>query len=243
MMVIPAVDIRYGSCVRLLRGDPSQETIYSHDPVEMAKRWHDKGATRLHVIDLDGALSGQIHHLDLAVRMKKQVPVWIQFGGGIRKWEDVERVLEAGIDRIIMGTAVLKDPVLVRRARRTYGERVMVALDTENEQVAIEGWKEETPVTLQDAIKTVEELGVHELIFTDINKDGTLQGPNIEAVKRVLRLTRMKVFASGGVSSLKDLEQLKASGVAGCIVGKALYSGAIELEKALAVSSDEAPHR
>jgi phosphoribosylformimino-5-aminoimidazole carboxamide ribotide isomerase len=241
MMVIPAVDIRYGSCVRLLRGDPSQETVYSRDPVEMAKQWFDKGAARLHVIDLDGALSGQIHHLNLAVRMKKEASVWIQFGGGIRRWEDVERVLEAGIDRIIMGTAVLKDPVLVRRAKKTYGERVMVALDVEKDQVAVEGWKEETPVTLSEAIKTVEELGVHEMIFTDISRDGTLEGPNIEYVRRVIGMTRMKVFASGGIGSLEDIQRLKTTGAAGCIIGKALYSGALELEKALAVSRDEAP--
>jgi phosphoribosylformimino-5-aminoimidazole carboxamide ribotide isomerase len=155
MMVIPAIDIRDGSCVRLLRGDPSLETVYSKDPVEMAKKWHDKGAKRLHVIDLDGAMTGKMHHLKLVLRMKKMVPISIEFGGGIRKWKDVERVLEAGVDRIIMGTTVLKDPVLVERARKKYGERVMVALDAYKDQIAVEGWKVGTPITLEEAIKTV----------------------------------------------------------------------------------------
>ena len=233
MMVIPAVDIRYGSCVRLLRGDPSLETVYSRDPVEMAKKWHDQGATRLHVIDLDGALSGQIHHLDLVLRMKKKVPIWIQFGGGIRTWKDVEKVLEAGVDRIIMGTSVLKDPDLVKRAKKTYGERVMVALDVYRDQIAVEGWKIGTPITLDEAIKTVEELGVHEMIYTDIVRDGALQGPNVEGIRRICGMTRMKVFASGGVSSMGDIVKLKTTGAAGCIVGKALYSGDLILSQAL----------
>jgi len=233
MLVIPAVDIRYGSCVRLLRGDPAQATVYSKDPIEMAHLWAKRGATRLHVVDLDGALTGQMHNLDIVSKMKKEVPVWIQFGGGIRRWEDVRRCLDAGIDRIIMGTAVFENPELIRLARDNYGERIMVALDVSGDHIAVEGWRESTPMTLREGIAETEELGIREMIFTDINKDGTLEGPNIDAVKKVVGLTKLRVYASGGISSIKDIEQLKTTGVAGCVIGKALYSESFSLEAAL----------
>lgn len=236
MLVVPAIDLRGGACVRLVRGDPSQETVYSKDPVQIARGWAEKGATRLHVVDLDGALGGTLRHLELASQIRRESGVWVEFGGGIRRWEDVERCLDAGLDRIILGTAVLKDPELVRRARETYREKIMVGLDARGERIAVEGWTEDSPLLLSEAVRKVEDMGVEEIIFTDIQRDGTLRGPNTEAVRRVVHMSSLKIYASGGVGSLDDLKAIRSTGAAGCIVGKALYSGAFGLPEAIAAS-------
>lgn len=232
MLIIPAIDIRAGSCVRLVRGDPNQATVYSSDPMEMARLWVEKGAKRLHIVDLDGAFTGQPHHLDLAIRIKKELNCEIQFGGGLREKEVVKKALSMGIDRLILGTAALNSVSWVKSALDWFEERFMVAIDALNQTVTMEGWQADTNLSIKQALAEMESIGFKEIIFTDINRDGTLTGPNIESIRNVVVSTRMGVYASGGIASMADLENLKAiPGLKGAIVGKALYSGKIQLEK------------
>ena len=234
MFVIPAVDIRGGSCVRLLRGDPEQETVYSSDPVKTARDWAAQGATRIHVIDLDGAFGGRAVHLDLAGRMKKETRCQIQFGGGIRDEETVKKALDLGIDKLILGTSALADPSWVESAISKDPERWIVSLDCRDGRVAVKGWKEGTSVTLDQALDKMEAIGFKETVYTDIGRDGTLEGPNLDSVRGVVSKTRMKVFASGGVSGLEDVKALQAiPGLAGVVIGKALYAGKVSLEDCL----------
>lgn len=232
MLIIPAVDIRAGSCVRLVRGDPNQSTIYSSDPVQMARRWVEEGATRLHIIDLDGAWSGQPHHLEIAGKIKKELGCEIQFGGGLREKEMIKKAIDLGLDKLILGTAALDDLSWVKSALDWHADRLIVALDALNNHVTKEGWQEDIAFTVEEALAKMEALGFRETIFTDINKDGTLEGPNIEAIKKVVSRTRMNVYASGGVSCLNDIQTLKQiPGLKGVIIGKALYTGNISLKE------------
>ncbi|MBI2119894.1 MAG: 1-(5-phosphoribosyl)-5-[(5-phosphoribosylamino)methylideneamino]imidazole-4-carboxamide isomerase [Elusimicrobia bacterium] len=234
MLIIPAVDIRAGSCVRLVRGDPNQSTIYSSDPIQMARRWVEEGAKRLHIIDLDGAWSGQPHHLEIAGKIKKEVGCEIQFGGGLREKEMVKRALDLGLDKLILGTAALDDLTWVKSALDWHADRLIVALDALNNHVTKEGWQEDIAFTVEEALAKMEALGFQETIFTDINKDGTLEGPNLEAIKKVVAKTRMHVYASGGVSCFKDVQALKEiPGLKGVVIGKALYTGNVILKECL----------
>src|SRR3989338_1500131 len=232
MLIIPAVDIRAGSCVRLVRGDPNQSTIYSSDPIQMARRWVEEGAKRLHIIDLDGAWSGQPHHLEIAGKIKKEVGCEIQFGGGLREKEMVKRVIDLGLDKLILGTAALDNLTWVKSALDWHADRLIVALDALNNHVTKEGWREDIAFTVEEALAKMEAMGFQETIFTDINKDGTLEGPNLEAIKKVVSKTRMNVYASGGVSCLKDVQALKQiPGLKGVVIGKALYTGNVVLKE------------
>ncbi|OGR56002.1 MAG: 1-(5-phosphoribosyl)-5-[(5-phosphoribosylamino)methylideneamino]imidazole-4-carboxamide isomerase [Elusimicrobia bacterium RIFCSPLOWO2_02_FULL_39_32] len=232
MLIIPAVDIRAGSCVRLVRGDPNQSTIYSSDPIQMARRWVEEGAKRLHIIDLDGAWSGQPHHLEIAGKIKKEVGCEIQFGGGLREKEMVKRAIDLGLDKLILGTAALDNLTWVKSALDWHADRLIVALDALNNHVTKEGWQEDIAFTVEEALAKMEAMGFQETIFTDINKDGTLEGPNLEAIKKVVSKTRMNVYASGGVSCLKDVQALKQiPGLKGVVIGKALYTGNVVLKE------------
>ncbi|MBI2915235.1 MAG: 1-(5-phosphoribosyl)-5-[(5-phosphoribosylamino)methylideneamino]imidazole-4-carboxamide isomerase [Elusimicrobia bacterium] len=236
MIIIPAVDIRAGSCVRLVRGDLRQTTVYSSDPVQMAKLWVDQGAQRIHMIDLDGAFSGQPHYLDIAAKIKKEIGCEIQFGGGLRDKETVKKALKCGIDKLILGTAALENQDWVKSALDWHSERLIVAIDAVNNHVTKEGWQEDVQFTVEEALHEMETIGFLETIFTDINRDGTLEGPNLETIQKVVSHTRMSVYASGGVSSLEDVKALKKiPGLKGVIIGKALYTGNIPLKEAIAV--------
>ncbi len=237
MLIIPAVDIKAGSCVRLLRGDPNKVTTYSSDPIQMAKLWVEQGAKRLHIIDLDGAFTGSPHHLEIAGKIKKECACEVQFGGGLREKEDVKKALDFGIDKLILGTAALGDVSWVKSALEWHAERFMVAIDAWEDRVTIEGWQQDYPFSIEDALKRVEELGFKEVIYTDINRDGTLEGPNFAGTKRVVSLTRMNVYASGGITSLEDVKQLKEiDGLCGMVIGKALYSNRLSLREAISLS-------
>ncbi|HEY8418403.1 MAG TPA: imidazole glycerol phosphate synthase subunit HisF [Limnochordales bacterium] len=237
MLIIPAIDLRGGRCVRLVQGDPSRETVYADDPVAVARRFAAAGARRLHVVDLDGAFEGLPRNLSVALDIARAVDIPVQLGGGIRTMAAIEAVLSAGVAYVILGTAAIEQPELVEEACRRFPGRVLVGIDARDGRVAVRGWAEGTG---RDAVELAREMGrrgVRQIIFTDIARDGTLQGPNLDALQRVAA-AGPQVIASGGVSSLADLEALAAleeRGVVGVIIGKALYTGAIDLAQALAI--------
>lgn len=241
MLVIPAIDLRDGRCVRLVQGEIGSETVYSDEPVEMAKRWEDLGAPALHVVDLDGAFKGSPQNLDIVEEMVKSVKIPIQLGGGIRSIETVRKTLEIGVDKVILGTAAIFSPELVCQCCSEYGERIVVGIDGKDGMVAIEGWETTVEMTVEELAITTAKLGVKRIVFTDTRRDGTLKGPNLEATQKIAQASGLKVIASGGVSSLDDLRalrNLKQYGVEGIIMGKALYSGAIDLTDALRIMED-----
>jgi phosphoribosylformimino-5-aminoimidazole carboxamide ribotide isomerase len=235
MIVIPAIDLRDGKCVRLVRGDPKKETVYSDDPAEIARRWVEQGATRIHVVDLDAAM-GKGNNLEALKRIKSSVNVMIQFGGGLRTLEAVWNAVSLGVDRVIIGTAILKDPGWLKEAMEELGTRVMAAVDAKDGEVMVGGWLDGSGVKIPDALKRIEDIGFKEIIFTDIRRDGMLEGPNVDALRQVLNLTKMSVYASGGISTLQDVQSLRAlekDGLKGAVVGKALYDRKFSLTDAL----------
>lgn len=237
MIVIPAIDLRNGKCVRLRHGELNQETVYSDDPVAMARKWQSAGAVRLHVIDLDGAFSGEPKNLDWIIRIKEETGMVVQTGGGLRKLETIEKILEAGIDNVILGTVIVEEAGLAKQAFDKYGGRILTALDVKNGHVAVRGWKDDSGCPVEDAISIVEKLGGKEVIYTDISRDGTLEGVNIKSVSDVMKMTSMKIIASGGVSNLQDIQRLKTLGVPACVVGKAIYEGKLKLKEAIELAN------
>lgn len=232
--VIPAIDIRGGNCVRLYQGDYDQETIFSDDPVEVALEWQSLGAPRLHIIDLDGAASGEVSNLGIIKELASTVLVPTQFGGGIRRMETVEQLLKIGIERLILATAAVENEKLVAEACRRFGESIIVSLDAREGRIAVHGWRRETRLDAIEMAKSVVELGVKRFIYTDISRDGTLTEPNFVAIAELINTIRLPVIASGGISSLVHLKMLKQLGAEAAIVGKALYTGEINFKQALA---------
>ena len=235
MEVIPAVDIRGGRCVRLYQGDYDRETVFSEDPVAMARRWEQLGAPRLHVVDLDGARAGQPVNNRVIEELLSAIGVPVQVAGGIRQLDVISRYLEMGADRVILGTAAVHDQPLVGRACATFPEAVAVAVDARRGRVETEGWREASDETPERLMRHLAELGVARFIFTDISRDGTLRGPNFAAIERLARAFRTPIIASGGVSTVEHLRRLAKLGVEGAIVGRALYDGGLKLEEALRV--------
>jgi len=235
MLIIPAIDLKGGRCVRLTHGDPNQETVYSADPVDAAKRWASLGAKRLHVVDLDAAL-GTGTNLEIAFKIKESVSCEVEFGGGLRDLAAVRRVLSRGIDKAIIGTALFTRPDWVKEAVSEFGDRLMAGVDAKDGEVRLQGWQAGSGVKMSAALGAVEAMGFRELIFTDISKDGALSGPNVDATRLVLQCAKLDVYASGGVTTLDDIETLKSlepEGLKGCIVGKALYDGRLDFHQAL----------
>lgn len=239
MEVIPAIDIRNGNCVRLYKGDFEQETVYG-DPIEMARLWASKGASRLHIVDLDGALDGKPTNLELISKIVKEVEIPVQVGGGIRTMEIINNYLSVGVDRVIIGTAAIEKPELVMEGIKEFGaKRIVVGIDAKNNYVATAGWLETSDTTIIDLGKAMKAKGVEWVVFTDISKDGTLTGPNIESTQSLAKETGLKVIASGGVSKLEDIKKLKkieGDGVVGVITGKAIYTDSLDLEEAIKIS-------
>jgi phosphoribosylformimino-5-aminoimidazole carboxamide ribotide isomerase len=237
MTIYPAIDILDGKAVRLKRGLKAEAIVYG-DPLEMATNWVSKGAEWLHVVDLDGAFLGKLKNLDLLREMAAAVPVAkIQLGGGIRSMAVVESVLDAGIQRVILGTAAVADPGFVKRALAEQPRNIAIGIDALDGNVQVAGWTEDSQVRAIMLAKRLEELGARLVIYTDISRDGVLGGPNVEATKEMLESTNMAVIASGGVSSIADLRDLTALDhprLDGVIIGKALYEGLIGIEEALA---------
>lgn len=235
MIVIPAIDVRGGRCVRLYQGRPEAETVYAGDPVEVAARWKREGATRLHLVDLDGAFRGTPQILDLLTAVAA-VGVPVEFGGGIRRLAQIEEAFLAGARWVVLGTVAVTEPSLVVEACGCWPGRVIVALDAREGLVATSGWEKDAGLPAAEVGRRVKDAGVAEVVYTDIHRDGTLAGPNVAATRTLARETGLKVIASGGVGTLADLRHLKeaeADGVHGVIVGKALYEGTLRLADAL----------
>lgn len=228
MEVIPAIDLKEGRCVRLVRGEFDKEVVYSQQPVEMAKFWQNKGASRLHLVDLDGAKEGKPQNLELIQEIVSRLEIPVQLGGGIRSLETIGLYLDSGINRVILGTVALESPDLVEAAIKQYGPlRIVVGVDAREGRVAVKGWLETSEVKVEDLIQAMNEVGVTTFIYTDISRDGMLQGPDLEGLKRLNQITGIELIASGGISSLRDLEELSRAGIKSAIVGKALYTGDI----------------
>ena len=236
MLIIPAVDIKSGKCVRLLQGRMDDETVYSDDPGAMAAKWAGLGARMIHVIDLDGAFAKSPQNMASIQNILQTVNVPIQLGGGIRNEETVHQYLEMGVKRVIIGTEAIKKPAFVKKVCSAHPQQVVVGIDARNGKVAIDGWTQTTRVDAIDLARQFEDCGVGAINFTDIQRDGMQRGPNVEATRNLAEAVSIPVVASGGVSSIKDVEALlplQNCGVVGVIIGKALYSGALDLKAAL----------
>ena len=235
MEVIPSIDLRGGRCVRLYQGDFGRETVYSEDPLAVARQWQEQGASRLHLVDLDGAAQGKPVNLDIITAIVAQSEIPVQVGGGVRSFATAEKLLALGVDRVVIGTAAVRNPDLVRQLCQDGGSpRVVVAVDARDGLVAVEGWLEETAVTAVELGKRMAELGVERLLYTDISRDGTLSGPNFSANAELVASTGLAILASGGVTSLDHITELAKIGAEGVIVGRALYTGDLELAAAVA---------
>ena len=234
MEVIPAIDLKGGKCVRLYQGDYRQETVFSDDPLGMALHWSSSGASRLHLVDLDGAAKGEPRHWPVIAEIAKAINIPVQVGGGIRRMETIERLLGSGVDRVILGTAAIEDPELIKEACHRFGEAIVVGVDARDGYVATHGWKRKTRFTAIELIQGMTSLGAKRFIYTDISRDGTLSQPNFEVIAELISTTKLPIIASGGIASISHLVRLKQLGAEGAIVGRALYTGDIRLEEALA---------
>ncbi len=240
MEVIPAIDLRSGRCVRLYQGDYQRETVYSEDPVAMALHWQQQGAPRLHLVDLDGAADGRPRNLGILSQIMRSLSIPVQVGGGIRDEETAQSLLTAGADRVVLGTAAVEHPSLVEYLCSGYGaDRIVVAIDARDGQVAIKGWKEQSAIGVLDLARKMASLGVTRLLYTDISRDGTLTQPNVETNASLVRDTGMAVLASGGVTAVEHLRLLAGVGVEGAILGRALYDGVIALPDAITAAAAE----
>lgn len=238
MLVFPAIDLKEGKAVRLLQGRMEDFTVYAENPVEVAQRFLAEGSEYLHVVDLDGAFAGKPVNDTVIRNVVEKVALKVQVGGGIRTLERIEELLGLGVARVILGTVAVRDPQLVAEAVRRYGERIIVGIDAKAGQVAVQGWAETTEMTASELALKMKDVGVQRIIYTDIARDGMLQGPNIESTVQLAQVSQLQIIASGGVSSLEDLQKLQAQAangvsIEGAIVGKALYSGAFTLAEAL----------
>ena len=237
MEVIPAIDLRDGRCVRLFQGDFNQETVFSDDPLAMALSWQEQGGHRLHVVDLDGAVQGKPVHLEVISAIVRSLDIPVQVGGGIRDLATAGAWLEAGVDRVVIGTAAVRDPDMVREVCRKHGsQRVVVSVDAKDGLVALQGWKETSAVTVLELANQMSQIGVVRLLYTDIARDGALTGPDLETNTKLAKETGLAVLASGGVASVEHIKELLPTGVEGVIVGRALYTGAVNLSEAVAVA-------
>ena len=236
MEVIPAIDLKDGRCVRLFQGDFDQETVFSDDPLSMALSWQEQGGHRLHLVDLDGAVQGKPVHLDVISAIVRGLDIPVQVGGGIRDLAAAAAWLEAGVDRVVIGTAAVRDPDMVQEICRKHGsQRVVVSVDAKDGLVALQGWTEATNITVLELAHQMAQIGVVRLLYTDIARDGALTGPDFETNSQLVKETGLAVLASGGVASVEHIKELLPTGVEGVIVGRALYTGAVSLPEAVAV--------
>jgi phosphoribosylformimino-5-aminoimidazole carboxamide ribotide isomerase len=238
MLIIPAIDLKEGKCVRLYQGDMNQATIYSDDPVATALRWQSEGAERLHVVDLDGAVSGAGANTATIERICHALTAPVQVGGGLRTLEAIEQMFARGVRRVILGTVAYRQPEVVATACQRFPGRVTVGIDARGGKVAVQGWTEATTLDAIELARQCEQVGVSEIVYTDITRDGTEHGVNIEATVALAQAVTIPVIASGGVASLEDIHRLvplAAKGIRGVIVGRALYTGAVQLAEALRI--------
>jgi phosphoribosylformimino-5-aminoimidazole carboxamide ribotide isomerase len=239
LLVIPAIDLADGKCVRLRQGDMNQRTVYGDDPAAMARHWADQGAEILHVVDLDGAMGGRSANLPTIEAIVKAITIPVELGGGLRTAKDVQRALDLGVHWAIMGTSALRDPEAVQAAVAAHGERIIVGIDGRDGRVAVSGWTETSEVAVVDLARRMEAIGVQRLICTDIASDGMMVGPNLESLRTMAEAVSIGIIASGGVSRLQDivrLKELEPLGIIGAITGKAIYEGTLDLAEAIAAA-------
>jgi len=233
MEIIPAIDIRGGKCVRLYQGDYNRETVFDEDPVTAALTWYSKGARWLHIVDLDGAVSGEPQNMDVVEEIMKESGLLIELGGGIRQEEVAEKLLRQGVSRIILGTAAIENRELVKKLCQQFGEAIAVSLDARDGKIAIQGWQKNTVVEVLQLSREMADAGASRLIYTDIKRDGTLTEPNFGMISKLLVAAKARVIVAGGISRLEHLRRLKELGAEGAIIGKALYTGDIDLAEAV----------
>lgn len=236
MIIYPAIDLFDGKAVRLFKGDFAQMTVYSENPPEIAEDFKNKGATHIHVVDLEGAKSGETPNFETVIAIKEKTNLFCEVGGGIRTMETVDRYLSAGIDRVILGTAAVTEEGFVEECVQKYGDKIAVGIDIKDGFVAIKGWTEKSSLTAMDFVKKMESVGVKTLICTDISKDGAMQGTNHALYRELMENFNIQIIASGGVSSIDDVKRLSDANMYGAIIGKAYYTGAIDLAEAIEVA-------
>lgn len=231
MKIIPAIDIKNNKCVRLYKGQMEKETIYFENPLDAASNFQKNGFSRLHIVDLDGAVKGSLENFNVLKNIKENTNFIIQYGGGIRSYEKAKKILDLGIDYIIIGTMAIKSPEILEKISNDYPGQIIVSLDVNGENVAISGWQEDSKVSIYDAIENLIAIGIDTFLITDISKDGTLEGPNIDLYNKIDSLYNINLIASGGVGSTSDLVALQSIGIKNVIVGKALYEKKIDLKE------------
>ena len=240
MIVIPAIDLKDGKCVRLLQGKKEEVTVYSDDPAEMARHWVELGAKLLHVVDLDGAFTGEQTNFHTIRDIRRSIHIPLQIGGGIRNIRRIEKLINLGVDRTIIGTSAVKNPEIVKEACDAFPGKVLVGIDAKEGKVAVKGWIEITELDAIEFAKEMEGMGAAGIIYTDISRDGMLTGPNIDAIEKMVTSVKIPVIASGGVSKIDDIKNLmQIDNLWGVITGKALYSGALDLKQAIEISKGE----
>jgi len=240
MEVIPAIDLRNGKCVRLTQGRPDQETRFSDDPPAMAKHWESQGARLLHVVDLDGAFTGEPKHLEVIREITRSISIPIQLGGGLRTLKTIEQALTVGAQRVILGTIAFQEPEFVKEACEAFPGSILVGIDAREGRVSIKGWRETTELKAVDLARQLEDTAISAIIYTDTKRDGMLKGPNLEGIREMAMSTHKPVIASGGISTLEDLRRLlplQDLGVTGAIIGKALYTQDLRLAEAIQIAT------
>ncbi len=236
MIIFPAIDLYDKKAVRLLKGDYENMTVYSENPVEIAKDFEKKGATAIHLVDLEGAKDGTTPNIDVIEKIVKECNLFCEIGGGIRSMEVIEKYINIGVNRVILGTAAVTDEEFLKNALKTYGDKIAVGVDIKDGFVAIKGWKEKSDYSFMDFCEKMEKMGVPCIICTDISKDGAMQGTNHALYKMLSEKLNVSITASGGVSDIEDVKKLRALNIYGAIIGKAYYLGAIDLKEAIEVA-------
>lgn len=236
MIILPAIDLLGRKAVRLLKGDYNQVTVYSDSPLEVAEKFKSLGATHIHMVDLDGAKYGTAPNMDIVAEVAEKTGLFIEIGGGIRSMETVKKYIDAGISRVILGTAAICDEDFLKEAVKAYGEKIAVGADVKDGKIAVKGWLEQSDVTLDEFFLKMQDLGVKNIICTDISRDGAMRGTNLELYRELSAKYSLDITASGGVSSIEDIKRLREMNLYGAIIGKAYYTGAVDLEEAIEVA-------
>ena len=240
MILLPAIDIKDGKVVRLSQGKFNKVTAYSNDPVATAQKWIDMGAQWLHIVDLDGAQLGQLKNIELIAKLARSVKAQIEVGGGVRHEDDIAKLLDAGVSRVILGTMVLEDPHFLKKQIQRWGEKIAVSMDCSDGKIATRAWTAHSNVKATELAKSLEGIGLFCIIYTDISKDGMLLGPNLPAIKEMCQASSIPIIASGGITSLNDVQnlmELRPLGLLGAITGKAIYEGTLDLREAIELCS------
>lgn len=236
MIILPAIDLLGRKAVRLLKGDYNQVTVYSDSPLEVAEKFKSLGATHIHMVDLDGAKYGTAPNMDIVAEVAEKTGLFIEIGGGIRSMETVKKYIDAGISRVILGTAAICDEDFLKEAVKAYGEKIAVGADVKDGKIAVKGWLEQSDVTLDEFFLNMQDLGVKNIICTDISRDGAMRGTNLELYRELSAKYSLDITASGGVSSIEDVKRLREMNLYGSIIGKAYYTGAVDLKEAIEVA-------